>query len=135
MPPGETRLIQTELVGEPMECSVHFCEEEGLCSTSCTIYVTFDVDDFQKVGDALIARFTDAYGTETRYFYRDGTTERIFWWTHPEAELVLRAQTTELKNIRGDQGHATKRISLESAYYQQWHEEDERQREADRANR
>lgn len=122
MPEGESWLIQTEFVGEEMECDVYFCVDEGICSASCTIRVTFAIEDHQKVGDALIAHFQEAYGTETRYFYRDGTTERIFWWTHPEAELVLRAQTQELENIRGDQGHATKRISLESAYYRDWHE-------------
>ena len=132
MPDGESWLIQTELVGEAMECNVYFCEAEGICSVNCTMRIAFAVEDHKKVGDALIAHFKDAYGTETRYFYRDGTRERIFWWTHPEAELLLRAQTQELENIRGDEGHATKRLRLESAYYQQWHEEDERRREESR---
>lgn len=128
MPPGDSWLIETEFLGHPMECDTFFCEEEGICSIFCTIRHEFPVEEHHQLGDALVAFYRDLYGSETRYFYRDGSSERIFWWTHPQAELVVRAQSDRLENIRGTHGHSIKRLDLESAYYTAWHKEDERRR-------
>lgn len=132
MPPGESWLIQTAFLDHPMECNVHFCEDGGACSLGCSIRYEFPVEEYRQLGDALVAHFRASYGSETRYFYNDGTSQRIFWWTHPDSELLLRAQSQDLDVVRGTHGHSNKGMSLESAAYMAWHEEDQRRRESQR---
>lgn len=126
MPPGETWLLQTEFLGHPMECSTHFCEERGICSLFCTIRREFPVEEYRQLTEALVDHYREAYGSETRYAFTGGNQEQVFWWTHPDAEFYLRAQSTELEYITGTHGHSTKRLFLESAYYRAWHEENKR---------
>ena len=122
MPDGSHWWVQTPLLGEEIRCQVYFCDDEGLCRIYCEKHVAYAPQDYGKVRDELFSKYSERYGTHTRYFERDGT-HRIWWWTHPEAELRLRTDSTPVENISGDQGHATKRIHLESAFYQQWHDE------------
>lgn len=122
MPDGSHWWVQTPLLGEEVRCQVYLCEDEGLCRLYCEKHVAYAPEDYGKVREALFAKFSDRYGTHTRYFERDGS-HRVWWWTHPDAELRLRTDSTPVENIRADQGHATKRIHLESGFYQKWHEE------------
>lgn len=135
MPDGETRLIEIELLRRPAECSSLFTEEEGLSSVTCTLRAVFEKEDHGKIRDELVAGFQEEYGSHTRYVYTDGNSTHTYWWTHPESELVLRAQSDDYDNIHGPRGHAVKRFSLETTYYKKWQENAEREREEERQRR
>ncbi len=135
MPPGETRMIEIELLGKPVECSSLFTEKEGLSSITCTMRVIFEKEDHGKIRDELVAGFQEEYGAHTRYTYVDGSDTYFYWWTHPESELVFSAQIQDYERIRGPRGHSTKRFRLETTYYMEWQENAEREREEERQRR
>ena len=122
MPPGESWVVQTSLLSYPAECLTYFCDDEGggLCNISCHVHREFPVEEYRHLGNDLVALYRDVYGSETRYFFNNGTSERIYWWTHPNAELILRNQAQAMDTITGTHGHSNKRLSLNSAFYLAW---------------
>ncbi len=135
MPPGETYDVEISLAGDSAQCSVHFTDGEGLSSLSCRQYVTFSKEEYDQVEEELVSWFRERYGSHTRYFRNRDAGSDAWWWTHPEAELLVRMSRTDREMLTDREGHGTRGASLESAAYQEWHEEDERQREERRRSR
>lgn len=123
MPDGELYWIYVSIKGhQDVRCQTYFCDAEGICSVFCEVRYEFDDSSYGEVRGAFKQEFTEAYGLHTRHFNRN-TNHHVWWWTHPESELRLRYDGTPRANLRGGTGHGILRLRLESAFYQQWHEE------------
>ena len=122
MPDGQHWWVQTPVLGEDIRCQVYICEEEGLCRLYCEKHISYAPEDYGKVRDEMLDKFRQRYGTATGTFRRD-TDYRSWTWDHPDSQLRVRVSATPPENIRGDEGHGTIRIHLESAFYQRWHEQ------------